>query len=97
MDHDRWTLTAVFDSIEVTIAAGVYEGGLGEAALFYAHVREYWEGLGEDQLDEDTLLEGDTVTATAPVLDNFEEPLRWLLVHTVPAIVTLERNGKRGI
>jgi len=96
MDHDRWTLMVTFDSIAETQAAGAYEGGMGEAAEFYAHIREWWDSGDPDDLDEMTSLEGETVSATCNSLDPFMEPLKWLFNRTVPQIVTLQRNEQRG-
>jgi hypothetical protein len=96
VDHDRWTLTAVFDSIEVTRTAGVYEGGLGEAAEFYTFLREYWDSGRPEDLDETIEFTGETVTATCSMIDPFETPLKWLLDHTVPRSMMLTRNVDRG-
>ena len=96
MDNDRWLLTVTFDSIAETQTAGVYEGGLGEAAEFYRYIREYWDNGDPDFVDEVTSLTGETVTATCQILDPFEQPLEWLLTHTVPKSVSLERCDPRG-
>jgi hypothetical protein len=96
MDHDRWTLTAVFDSIAETQAAGVYEGGLGEAAGFYRWLRQYWDNGVPEDMDEIITFEGETVMATSYSVNPFTEPLKWLLNYTVPKSVTLARNTERG-
>lgn len=91
-EHDRWTLVAVFDSVQETIDAEIYEGGLGEAAEFYAQVRKIWDAGVPEYLDEDTMIEGETVTITAGNLDFLNEPLAWLIAHTVPQEITITRN-----
>lgn len=96
MEHDRWTLTAVFDTIAATQAAQVYEGGLGEAAEFCEFLREVWDNGVPEDLDEITSFEEETVTATCSMIDPFEPLLKWLLCHTVPVSVTLVRNVPRG-
>jgi hypothetical protein len=95
MEMSRWTLVVEFDSIQEMIAEDDYEGALAEAEEFYRYIREYWDGMDEDWLNEDTNLTGDTVTVTFPALDNIEEPLRWLTMKSVPKEVTLSRNGTR--
>jgi hypothetical protein len=97
MDADRWLLTVTFDSIAETQAAGAYEGGLGEAADFYRHIREYWDNGDPDFTDEVTSLDDETVTATCQILAPFSEPLSWLLMRTVPKSVSLERCDPRGM
>jgi hypothetical protein len=95
MERDRWTLTVTFDSIADEIKAGFYEGGIGEAAEFYQYIRRYWDAGESAYLDEDTSLVGETVQATCGMLDPFIEPLQWLLMHSVPKSVLLERDGGR--
>lgn len=95
MKMNRWTLVAEFDSVQEMIDEEDYEGGMGEAADFYAYVRECWDGMDEDELDEDTKLEGDTVTITCPTLDNLEEAITWLLMQAVPKKFELIRNDSR--
>lgn len=95
-EEDRWVLIVEFDSIQEEIDAGVYEGGIGEAANFYSRVRQIWDAGDPDYLDQDTKMEGETVTITANLIDHFNEPLAWILAHAVPKQVTLKRNGGRG-
>ena len=97
LEPDRWTLTVEFDSLAAATAAGSDIGAdcpLGEAAAFYAHVREYWDLLSEE-LDECTRLSGETVTVTTDIIDSLEDPLKWVMMHTVPRRVELVREESR--
>lgn len=94
----RWTLTAVFDSIEEAKIAEVYEGGPSEAARFYSRIQAHWctfGGLDEAQFRSVASLADDTVTANADTFDELSDPLSWLLFHTVPKSFTVTRNEPR--
>jgi hypothetical protein len=95
---ERWTLTVEFDSIQVTIDAGMYEGGLGEAAEFYEHCRRQAEnewGYLNEEIEEGVQMEGETVIVSLTMLEPFPELFRWLLYHTTPKSVTLRRTEPR--
>jgi hypothetical protein len=97
LEPDRWTLTAEFDSLAEALAAGSdidCELPMGEAAGFYEYIRKFWGGLPEE-LDECTQLEGDTVTATSPMIDGFDELIGWVIANTSPKRVELVREASR--
>jgi len=74
MEMSRWTLVVEFDSIQEMIAEDDYEGGKSEAAEFYTFIRDYWSGMDETWLNEDTDMTDETVTVTFPTLDDIEQP-----------------------
>jgi hypothetical protein len=90
MKEQEWILEVAFDSIEYQIWEKTYEGGIGDAAKFYAYVREWWSGLLPEELDECTELKGDNVTVTTDALDTLVEPMHWVLMHTVPRRMVLK-------
>jgi hypothetical protein len=96
--EERWLMTAEFDSVQDTIDAGVYEGGLGEAAEFYEFCRrqaeEEWGFLNEE-IGEGVQMEGETVRVSLNINDPFEDLFRWLLAYTSPKSVTLTRTEPR--
>jgi hypothetical protein len=96
--RDRWTLTVEFDPLKEALAAGSdvdSEFPLGEAAGFYAHLRQFWDGMLPEELDECTRLDGDTVTGTSNILDGIDELLAWVIAYTVPKRVELVRETGR--
>jgi hypothetical protein len=99
LERERWLMTAVFDSVEETKRAGMYEGGPGEAAGFYEHCKrqatDEWGFLPED-VPEGVELDGDTVRVTLNMIDPFGELFGWLIAWTSPVSVTLERTEGRG-
>jgi hypothetical protein len=100
MELDRWTLTVEFDSLATALAAGSdldADLPLGEAAGFYAYLRQYWDGMLPEELDKCTRLEGDTVTATSDIIDGFDELLAWVISYTVPKRVELAREADRSL
>lgn len=95
---ERWLMTAEFDSVQVTIDAGVYEGGLGEAAEFYEFCRKQAEnewGFLNEEIEEGVQMEGETVRVSLSIIDPFEELFRWLLGYTTPKSITLSRTEPR--
>lgn len=95
---ERWLMTAEFDSIQDMIDAGVYEGGLGEAAEFYEFCRHQAEdewGFLNEEIEEGVQMEGETVKVSLNIIDPFEELFRWLLGYTTPKSVTLSRTEPR--
>lgn len=99
MQECRWTLTVEFDSIQETINAEVYDGGLGEAAEFYQLVRKHakdgWGFLNEE-IDECVEMTGETVRVSLELIDPFEALLQYVTWHTSPKRVELVRNTPRG-
>jgi hypothetical protein len=95
MEMSRWTLVVEFDSVQEMIAEDDYEGGKSEAAEFYTFIRDYWSGMDETWLNEDTDITDETVTVTFPTLDDIEQPLLWLTMYAVPKKVELVRNDTR--
>jgi len=95
---ERWLMTAEFDSVQVTIDAGLYEGGLGEAAEFYQFCRrqaeEEWGFLNEE-IGEGVQMEGETVRVSLSIIDPFEVLFRWILDYATPKSVTLARTEPR--
>jgi hypothetical protein len=95
---DRWTLTAEFDSVRETIDAGLHEGGLGEAAEFYAFCRKQAEsewGYLAGEIDQSVKMAGEIVTVSLNIIDPFEDIYRYLLGYTVPKRVELKREASR--
>ena len=93
---DRWTLTAEFDTVQETIDAQLYEGGLGEAAEFYTFCRKQAEsvwGYLNEEIEESVRMEGEIVTVSLNMLEPFEELYRHLLWHTAPKRVDLAREA----
>lgn len=96
--EERWLLTAEFDSVQATIDAGVYEGGLGEAAEFYEFCRgqaEHEWGFLNEEIEEGVQMEGETVRVSLNINDPFPELFRWILGYTTPKSVTLRRTEGR--
>ena len=95
---DRWTLTAEFDTVQETIDARSYEGGLGEAAEFHMFCRKQAEnvwGYLNEEIEESVKMEGEIVTVSLSMLEPFEALYRHLLWHTVPKRVDLAREAGR--
>jgi len=97
--EERWLMTAEFDSVQDTIDAGMYEGGLGEAAEFYKFCREQAEsewGFLNEEIGEGVQMEGETVRVSLNIINPFEGLFRWLLDYTSPKSVTLRRTEARN-
>jgi hypothetical protein len=97
MQHERWTLIVEFDSVAEVRASPRYmgeEAPLGEAAEFYAWLREYW-CTAPDDVDEYIQWNGEIVTATVDILDALTEPVQRAMYHGVPKRVEVKRNDPR--
>ena len=99
---DKWTLTAEFDTAEEAIKRGADEiGPGGEAEEFYRFVRKQakkeW-GFLKEEVHECVEKDGDTVRVSLDLIDPFSTVYQWILFHSVPERVTLERyaDGYEG-
>lgn len=100
---DKWTLTVVFDSLEEAIRRGSDMSDMpkGEAEAFYRFIRKLakkeW-GFLKEEVHECVEKDGDTVRVSLDLIDPFSTVYQWILFHSVPERVTLERyaDGYEG-
>jgi hypothetical protein len=94
-DEERWILEVTFDPPNVQAHANPeLTFPYDEVSRFVTYLSEYWSLLPEE-LQEFVRWDNVKLTATAELIDNFVEPLRFLMMHMVPQEFTLRRAGAR--
>jgi hypothetical protein len=94
----RWLLTVEFDDPTKVQGALEFwqESGRTEMREFVVYLTKRWSLELEEDFISALFIDGNTIQASDDVIDAFSGIQEWLIMHTSPVRVVLERVGPRS-